>query len=350
MEWWQQPCKQVDDNFTINAEQRQQQLTKPAGSLGVLETLAIRLAGLQGTDTPRADKVHISIFAGDHGVAVEGVSAFPQAVTAQMVHNFLQGGAAISVLAKQLQAKLEIIDTGIVAPLPDQPGLIVHRAGAGTANSSIEAAMTPKQLEIALQAGHDAADRAAAQQADLFIGGEMGIGNTTAATALYCALLQQPPPILTGAGTGLNEQGIEHKIAVLDSILFKHKQCGTDAMEWLRCVGGFEVAALTGAYLRAAQCGIPILLDGFITTAAALVALRIQPDIAPWLFLSHVSSEQGHPFVLEALNQQALLNLDMRLGEGSGAAVAVNLFRSACYLHNDMATFEEAAVTGKLES
>lgn len=348
MEWWQQACKQPDNNFTTIAEQRQQQLTKPPGSLGALEAIAVRLAGLQGTDKPQAEKIHISIFAGDHGVVTEGVSAFPQEVTGQMVHNFLQGGAAISVLARQLQAHLEVIDTGIITPLPEQEGLISHRAGMGTANCSTEAAMTPEQLETALQAGKQAVDRAGSQQADLFIGGEMGIGNTTAATALYCALLHQQPPVLTGAGTGLDEQGIEHKIAVLDTILLQHKSCGNDAMEWLRCVGGFEIAALTGAYLRAAQCGIPVLLDGFITTAAALVALRIQPDITPWLMLSHVSAEQGHPFVIEALKQQPLLKLDMRLGEGSGAAVAANLLRTACCLHNEMATFEEAAVAGKL--
>ncbi|CAA6817246.1 MAG: Nicotinate-nucleotide--dimethylbenzimidazole phosphoribosyltransferase (EC [uncultured Thiotrichaceae bacterium] len=349
MKWWQQPCQQTNSNFTVNAEQRQQQLTKPPGAMGLLETTAIRLAGLQGRDKPAADKIHISVFAGDHGVVAEGVSAFPQEVTVQMVHNFLQGGAAISVLARQLGATLEVVDTGIMTPLPQQEGLVLHRAGAGTTNSTVEAAMTPEQLAIALQAGHDAVDRAVAQQADLFIGGEMGIGNTTAATALYAALLDQPVALLAGAGTGLDHQGIEHKIAVLDTILFRHRDCGSDAMEWLRCTGGFEIAALSGAYLRAAQCGLPVLLDGFISTAAALVAIRIQPDVAQWLFLSHVSAEQGHHRVLEILNQKPLLDLGMRLGEGSGAAVAVSLIRSACYLHNEMATFAEAAVAGKLK-
>lgn len=348
MNWWQQPCRQAKRDFTENAEQRQQQLTKPPGAMGLLETTAIRLAGLQGRDKPCVNEVHISIFAGDHGVVAEGVSAFPQEVTAQMVHNFLHGGAAISVLARQLGAKLEIVDTGILTPLPEQEGLVLHRAGAGTANSAVEAAMTPAQLDIALQAGHDAVERAAARHTDLFIGGEMGIGNTTAATALYCALLDEQPARLAGAGTGLDQQGIAHKVAVLDNILMQHKDCGSDAMAWLRCTGGFEVAALTGAYIRAAQCGIPVLLDGFISTAAALVAVKVQPDVAQWLFLSHVSAEQGHALTLKALDQQPLLNLGMRLGEGSGAAIAVNLLRSACHLHNEMATFEEAAVAGKL--
>ncbi len=350
MKWWQQPCQRADNNFAARAEQRQQQLTKPPGSLGVLEKTAIRLAGLQGRDRPSADKVHISVFAGDHGVVAEGVSAFPQEVTTQMVHNFLQGGAAISVLARQLGATLEVVDTGILTPLPPQEGLIIQRVGAGTANSVNEAAMTHEQLEIALQAGADAVDRAIAQEADLFIGGEMGIGNTTAATALYAALLEQPAALLAGAGTGLNAQGIEHKISVLNTILLRHRNCDNDAMEWLRCVGGFEVAALTGAYLRAAQCGLPVLLDGFISTAAALVAIKTQPDVEQWIFLSHLSNEQGHQRVLDTLDQKPLLDLGMRLGEGSGAAVAVNLLRSACALHNDMATFAEAAVDEKLES
>lgn len=349
MKWWHQPCQQADQQYTAAAEQRQQQLTKPPGALGLLETAAIRLAGLQGRDKPAVDQVHISIFASDHGVVAEGVSAFPQEVTAQMVHNFLHGGAAISVLARQLDAHLEIIDTGILTPLPAQDGLVLQRAGAATANSATTAAMTTEQLEIALQAGHDAVERAVTQRSDLFIGGEMGIGNTTAATALYCALLDLQPAQVAGAGTGLDAQGIAHKITVLNKILAQHQNCGDDALAWLRCVGGFEVAALTGAYLRAAQCGLPVLLDGFISTAAALVALRLQPDVAQWLFLSHLSAEQGHHYALDALGQQPLLNLGMRLGEGSGAAVAVNLLRSACQLHNEMATFAEAAVAGAIK-
>lgn len=349
MKWWHQPCQQADKHYTAAAEQRQQQLTKPPGALGLLETAAIRLAGLQGRDKPAVDKVHISIFAGDHGVVAEGVSAFPQEVTAQMVHNFLCGGAAISTLARQLNAHLEIIDTGILTPLPEQDGLVIQRAGAATANSAIEAAMTTEQLEIVLQAGYDAVERAVAQHNDLFIGGEMGIGNTTAATALYCALLDLQPAQVAGAGTGLDAQGIAHKITVLNKILTQHQACGNDALEWLRCTGGFEIAALTGAYLRSAQCGLPVLLDGFISAAAALVAVRLQPDVAQWLFLSHLSAEQGHHYAMEALGQQPLLNLGMRLGEGSGAAVAVNLLRSACHLHNEMATFAEAAVAGAIK-
>ena len=348
MKWWQQPCQGIDTEFVGRAHERQMQLTKPPGALGLLEDVAIRLAGLQRRDSPAANQVQISIFAGDHGVVAEGVSAFPQEVTAQMVHNFLHGGAAISVLARKLGATLEIVDTGILTPLPAQTGLVLQRAGAGTANAALTAAMSTEQLELALAAGQDAVVRAQAAGADLFIGGEMGIGNTTAATALYCALLGLQPAQVAGAGTGLDAAGIAHKVAVLERILDRHQACDNDAMAWLRCVGGFEIAALTGAYIHAAQQGLPILLDGFICTAAALVAVRLHPEVRDWLFLSHQSAEQGHHFAVEALQCKPLLNLGMRLGEGSGAAVAVNLLRSACCLHNEMATFAEAAVAGKL--
>jgi nicotinate-nucleotide--dimethylbenzimidazole phosphoribosyltransferase len=343
-----QPCATPNQQFADRAIERQAQLTKPPQALGDLETLAIRLAALQAREKPQVERVHISIFAGDHGVVAEGVSAFPQAVTQQMVANFLHGGAAISVLARSLQAQLEIIDTGIIEALPAQAGLIIQRAGAGTANSAQIVAMSEEQLQTALQAGIDAAERAHAQQAELFIGGEMGIGNTTPATVLYCALLNLSPQTMTGAGTGLDAKGIAHKTQVIEQILERHAACGTDALAWLRSAGGFEIAALTGAYLRAGQLGIPILLDGFITTAAALVALKLQPSLKDWLFLSHASAERGHKQAIASLGLRPLLDLNLRLGEGSGAAIAVSILRQACVLHNEMATFAEAAVAGKV--
>lgn len=350
MDWLTAPCFTPNQHFAELARTRQAQLTKPPQALGDLETMAIRLAGLQAREQPSVERIHISIFAGDHGVVAEGVSAFPQAVTQQMVANFLQGGAAISVLAKALKAHLEIVDTGILEPLPAQTGLVIQRAGAGTANSAQTAAMTHEQLQIALQAGFAAAERAHTHQADLFIGGEMGIGNTTPATVLYCALLNLEPRPMTGAGTGLDAAGIAHKTQVIERILQRHAPvCGTDPLAWLRCTGGFEIAALTGAYLRAGQLGLAILLDGFITTAAALVALQLQPTLKDWLFLSHASAERGHKAAIQALGLQALLDLNLRLGEGSGAAIAVPLLQQACYLHNQMATFAEAAVAGKLQ-
>ena len=347
MDWITQPCPQRKPEFKTNALERQTQLTKPLGSLGLLETLVIQIADLQQTDQPNVDEVAIAIFAADHGVAEEGVSAFPQEVTAQMVMNFLQGGAAISVLARQLKAKLEIIDTGILTPFTKQEGLIIQRAGAGTNNSANQAAMTLEQLKKALQAGHDAITRAIKNKAQLFIGGEMGIANTTSASVLYCALLKLDAENITGAGTGLDDAGIQHKINVVKHILHKHQACGEDTLAWLRCAGGFEIIALTGAYIKAAQSGLPILVDGFISSVASLWAVRLNKGVNDYLIFSHVSAEQGHRKVLETLNKSALIDLNMRLGEGSGAAVTVNLLQSACHLHNQMATFAEAAVATK---
>jgi len=349
MEWLTQISQTPCINSMEAAQQRQSELTKPPGSLGDLECVAMRLAGLQGHCFPTLDKVHISIFAADHGVAAEGVSAFPQEVTAQMVHNFLNGGAAISVLAAELGAQLDIIDVGMVMPLErEHPRLISARVGAGTANSAQSAAMSGQQLEAALTVGKEAAERAAQQQAQLFIGGDMGIANTTTATALYCYLLNLPPQALTGAGTGLDEASIQHKVQVVRRILERHLSQSQTPLDALQRMGGFELAALTGAYLRAAQLGIPILVDGFICTAAALLACRLQPTVTDWLFLSHQSAEAGHSMAVEAMQQKPLLDLGLRLGEGSGAAIAVPLLRQACALHNRMATFSEAAVATQL--
>ncbi len=350
MNWIQSPLPQRNNSFKDNAAEHQTQLTKPLGSLGELENIAIRIADIQQTDQPSVENIAVTIFAADHGVVDEGVSAFPQEVTAQMVMNFLQGGAAISVLAKQLDANLEVVDAGILTALPEQAGLVNQRAGSGTANSAKQAAMTEEQLESALQTGHDAIERAIQNNAELFIGGEMGIGNTTSAAALYCALLDLTPEQATGAGTGLDDDGIKHKISIIKQILELHHACADDPLAWLRCVGGFEIAALTGAYIRAAQCDLPVIVDGFISTAAALCAILIQPKVTDVLFFSHISAEQGHKSVMEILQQKPLLDLGMRLGEGSGAAVAAPLLQSACRLHTQMATFAEAAVATKTEA
>ena len=349
MKWIEKACPQTNPVFKQNAIERQAQLTKPPGSLGKLEEIAIRLADLQQRNQIAVENIAISVFAADHGVVEEGVSAFPQEVTAQMVVNFLSGGAAISVMAKQLDADMEVVDVGVMQELPKQDNLIVQRAGNGTANSTKQAAMTTDQLHLAMQAGFDAVERALSRNTDLFIGGEMGIGNTTSASVLYCALLGLSASQTSGAGTGLDGAGINHKIDVVERIYNMHEnRCDNNPLEWLRCAGGFEIAALTGAYIHAAQQGLPVLIDGFISSAAALCAVRINGGVADWLFFSHVSAERGHHKALVEMGQQPLLDIGMRLGEGSGAAVAVPLMRAACALHNQMATFEEAAVAGKL--
>ncbi|SFX91415.1 MULTISPECIES: nicotinate-nucleotide--dimethylbenzimidazole phosphoribosyltransferase [unclassified Pseudomonas] len=345
--WWLDPCKPLDTQVLEQAAARQQQLTKPAGSLGRLESVAVQLAGLQGQVKPNLDQVWIAIFAGDHGVVAEGVSAFPQEVTGQMLLNFVSGGAAISVLARQLEARLEVVDLGTVTPSLELAGVRHLRVGPGTANFLHGAAMTPKQGVQALQAGHDSVARAVEVGTQLFIGGEMGIGNTTAASALACALLDCPVAHLVGPGTGLDAAGISRKALVIERALALHGAQGNDPLQTLFNLGGFEIAALVGAYLACAQQGVAVLVDGFICSVAALVAVRLNPGCRPWLLFAHRGAEPGHLHVLETLGAEPLLDLGLRLGEGSGAALAVPLLRLACGLHGQMATFAEAAVADR---
>ena len=341
--WYDAPIAAPDAAVLAAARDRQAQLTKPPGSLGRLEELGVTLAAMQGIQQPRVDKVWITVFAGDHGVVAEGVSAFPQVVTAEMVRNFARGGAAISVLARTWDARLEVVNVGTVQPLEELPGVLDARVGPGTANFVREPAMTGDQLHEALMAGHDAAERAAINGARLFVGGEMGIGNTTSAAALACSLLGLPAAQLAGPGTGLDAAGVTHKALVIERALARHRS--DQPLAALQRLGGFEIAALAGAYLRCGQLGLPALVDGFITTAAALVAVRLRPDLAPWLFYAHCSAEPGHRRLLDALDAKPLLELGMRLGEGSGAAVAVPILRAAAALHAGMATFAEAGVS-----
>lgn len=345
--WLTDPLAQPDATAGQHAAKRQALLTKPPGALGRLESLVIRLAGLQGNPLPSAERARIVVFAADHGVAVEGVSAFPQSVTAAMVRNFAAGGAAVSVLARELGAELDVVNLGTVEPLEEIAGVTNCRLGPGTANFTLGPAMTEAQLAAALNAGRDAAERAYRAGVQVFIGGEMGIANTTAATALAAALLKEPPDTLAGPGTGLSATGQLHKIAVIERALVLHTTDAPSPLEILRRLGGFEIAALTGAYLRAAQWGLPVLVDGFIATAAALVAERLQTGAGDCLMYAHASAEPGHKRLLAALDAQPLLALGMRLGEGSGAAVALPLLRLACALHRNMATFAEAGVAEK---
>ncbi|KAI2694312.1 nicotinate-nucleotide--dimethylbenzimidazole phosphoribosyltransferase [Pseudomonas sp. TNT3] len=345
--WWLNPCKSIDAQSVEQAEARQQQLTKPAGSLGRLESVAVQLAGMQGQVKPTLDHLWIALFAGDHGVVAEGVSAFPQEVTGQMLHNFVNGGAAISVLARQLGASLEVVDLGTINPALNLTGVRHLNIGPGTANFVEAAAMTQTQGELALQAGRDSAQRALAAGAQLFIGGEMGIGNTTSASAVACALLDCPVVHLTGPGTGLNTAGVSHKAQVIERALALHNAQRGDTLQTLYNLGGFEIAALVGAYLACAQEGVAVLVDGFICSVAALVAVRLNSQSRPWLLFGHCGAEPGHRHVLEALGAEPLLDLGLRLGEGSGAALAVPLLRLACDLHGQMATFAEAAVADR---
>lgn len=343
--WWQDACRLPDPHAIAAATARQAQLTKPAGALGQLETIAIQLAGLQGCEQPQIQRPWLSLFAGDHGVVEEGVSAYPQAVTAQMLHNFVAGGAAVSVLARVQQIPLEVVDLGTIDLTLELPGVRHLRLGAGTANFAQGPAMSVEQCQLALAAGRDAVLRAQAIGSDLFLAGEMGIGNTTAATALACALSDATPAQLVGPGTGLDQVGVAHKQAVIERALTLHGAQLSQPFEALRRVGGFELAALSGAYLACAQSAIPALVDGFICTAAALCAVRLNPACAPWLLFAHAGAEPGHAALLASMQAQPLLDLGLRLGEGSGAALALPLIKLACELHAGMATFQQAAVT-----
>ena len=346
-EWLKVPSAKLDQSARTAAEARQGMLTKPPGALGRLESIAIQLAAMQGKEKPTLEQVRIVVFAGDHGIAAEGVSAFPQAVTAEMVRNFANGGAAISVLARQLNAELEVINLGTVVDPGPLPGVSDQKLGAGTANFATQAAMSEEQLARAMNIGRQSAERAVTKGLDLFIGGEMGIGNTTAATALACALLDVSVEQLAGPGTGLDAKGVSHKIEVIKAALALHKGQIDSPVTALRYFGGFEIAALAGAFIACGQMGVPVLVDGFIATAAALVAIKQCPGTADWLLYSHASAEPGHRHIVTALGAEPLLDLGMRLGEGSGAAVSVPLLRLACALHNEMATFAEAGVSGK---
>jgi len=349
MAWITEPAQATVSEAAEAARRRQDTLTKPPGSLGRLEELAVSLAGMQGSPRPVLERVHIAVFAADHGVAAEGVSAYPQAVTVEMVRNFAAGGAAIAVLARTLNATLEVVDVGTVADPGPLPGVISQRAGAGTANFRAGPAMAEEELEIALAAGRDAARRACDAGAQLFIGGEMGIGNTTSASAIICALLDVAPELATGPGTGLTQTGVSQKAEVVQAALNQHRTALATPLDVLRCLGGFEIAALAGAYVYCAQSGVAVVVDGLIAGAAALLAARLCPGATHWFFHSHISAEPGHAYVLRALEANPLLNLGMRLGEGSGAAVAVPLLRLACALHNEMATFGEAGVSERQE-
>lgn len=347
MQWLDQPVKPICKQSVQTAAQHQTQLTKPLGALGELETVVVRLAGMQGRVKPDIDGVQISVFAADHGIAVSGVSAYPQEVTAQMVMNFAMGGAAVSVLARHLLAEFEVVNLGTLNELPPHDAVLSRVIAAGTRDFSCEAAMHGEQLKQALAVGCERIDACAENHPDLFIAGEMGIGNTSAASAIAAALLQLPAAQLVGPGTGLDTEQVALKAARIQQALDFHTLRADQPLEILRCVGGFEIAAMTGAYIRAAQQGIPVLIDGFISTAAAMVAVALKPDVKDWLLYGHCSEEPAHRLLLDHLEGTPLLSLGMRLGEGSGAALAVDILRSACRLHAEMATFADVGVSDK---
>ncbi len=347
MTWYKDTAEKINADIKQQALERQSILTKPAGSLGLLENIAVQFAAMQSNTKPAINKVHIAVFAADHGVMDENVSAFPQAVTAEMVRNFSRGGAAISVLAKQINATLDVVDLGTIVELEPLTGVISKRIASATNNFCTQSAMSEEQCIQAMAVGREIVEKAQQENVDVFIGGDMGIGNTTTSAALACALLHEPASKLVGPGTGVDAKGLEHKTNVIEQALALHKNNNSDVFNILCDLGGFEIAALAGSYIRAAQIGMPCIIDGFITSVAALFASRLCEGAGEWFIYSHQSAEPGHAIVLKALKATPLLDLNMRLGEGSAAANVVGLIQNALALHNNMATFEQAGVSEK---
>ena len=324
-------------------------LTKPQGSLGRLEEFAMRYGLATGTVKPRIPSCRIYCFAGDHGVADEGVSAFPKEVTPQMVFNMLAGGAAVNVLARHAGADLKVVDMGVDADFGDAPGLLKHKVARGTANLAKGPAMTLAQTVQALETGIALATQAAADGITLLGTGDMGIANTTPATALFAAYLGLKPADITGRGTGVDDERLKHKIAVIEKGLAVNKASLNDPLTTLAALGGLEIAGIAGLILGGAAKRIPVVVDGFISTAGALAALKLQPAVADYVFFSHLSHERGHQVVMKALDIKPILDLNMRLGEGTGGALAMMLISAAIKMVNEMATFSSAHVSTKSE-
>jgi len=320
--------------------------TKPVGALGRLEAMALQMGLVQQTTRPVLNNPHVVVFAADHGVANSGVSAYPQAVTHQMVLNFLAGGAAINTFTRQHGIGLTIVDAGVNHPFAAGLAMVSAKAGMGTANFTEGPAMTAQQLGHCLEAAASVVDGLAAKGCNVVGFGEMGIGNTTSAAALMAGLLLLPPQQCVGKGTGVTEQGVAHKAAVVQQALNLHGPLAT-AEAALTAVGGFEIAMMYGAMLRAAHHGMLVLVDGFIATTAYLCAQTQQPDMRHYALFAHQSNEQGHALLLQHLKVQPLLNLGMRLGEGTGCAMAYPLLQSAVAFMHGMASFEQAGVSGK---
>ncbi len=330
--------------------------TKPEGSLGRLESLARRVGQIQGTDNPQVREKRICVFAADHGVTAEGVSAFPKAVTREMVANFQSGGAAINVLAKEGGIDLAIVDVGIDGDfdswIKNSPKFYHRKVGEGTRNLAKEPAMTVNECAQAMEAGREQARHANRDGVDIIGIGEMGIGNSSSAAALFAALFSIPVQEIVGRGTGIDEAILAQKQSVVRQAVARHSEVNQVFLPqtWLAEIGGFEIAAMAGLIVEAAHLNMPVVVDGFISTAAAAAAFELTPETRAVCFFSHISTETGHRVVLDRLGADPILDLEMRLGEGTGAALAIPILQAATRLLADMATFESAGVSNIIPS
>ena len=339
----------LDETAMEQARARQQVLTKPAGSLGRLEELALQIAGITQQVTPVIERKAVIVMAGDHGVTVEGVSAYPSAVTTQMVLNFLHGGAAINALARQEGARVVVVDIGVAADL-HSPNLVERKVAYGTANMASGPAMTRAQMLQAIQIGISIFDeQKKTERIELVATGEMGIGNTTASSAITAAILQIPVAQVTGRGTGLDDAQLAHKVGVIERALAVNEPDAHDPLDVLMKVGGLEIAGLVGVILAAAAQRVPVVIDGFIAGAAALIAVELNDKVAGYLIAGHTSVEQGHALILTRLGLRPLLNLGLRLGEGTGAVLAMGIIEGALRTHREMLTFAEAGVSTRTD-
>ncbi len=339
----------VDEGYQRKAQQHLDSLTKPLGSLGQLEAVAAQYVAWREEEVPKIAGKAVYVFAGDHGITDEGVSAYPREVTPQMVLNFLKGGAAINALARQTNSDIVVVDVGVDFDFNGAVGLRHRKVRRGTRNFARQAAMSEAELNAALQVGIDLANEASAQGRTLIALGEMGIGNTSSATAITAALTGKPVSELTGRGTGLDEPRCVRKSQIIDQALRHHfgdfQKTTPPAIEVLRCVGGLEIAAITGAVLGAASRRIAVVIDGFICSAGAAVACALAPNARFGIIAGHLSQEPGHRVLLEAMGVKPVLQLDMRLGEGTGAVLTFPLIESAVRIYNEMATFDSAGVS-----
>jgi len=340
--------KPLDRDAMRQAQARQDTLTKPQGSLGRLEELSIQVAGITGQARPRiGDKVIVTM-AGDHGVVAEGVSAYPSEVTAQMVYNFLRGGAGINVLACHVGARVVIVDMGVAGELKPHPDLVNHKVAFGTRNMARGPAMSHAQAIQAIEGGIEVVEQELAKGMDIVGIGDMGIGNTTPASAIAAAITGASVAEVTGRGTGIDDERLQHKIEVIEQALALNQPDPDDPLDVLAKVGGFEIGGIAGVAIGAAAHRIPVVLDGFISGAGALIAAELAPQVKDYMIAAHCSVEIGHRWILDRLGLTPLFDLGLRLGEGTGAALGISIVEAAVKILNEMATFGQAGVSEKL--
>lgn len=338
----------VDINKMKITQERLDALTKPPGSLGKLEEIAKLIVGITGKENPVLGEKIIFTFAADHGVVKEGVSAFPQAVTGQMVYNFLSGGAGINVLARHVGARVVVADLGVASDLKPDPRLIIKKINYGTKNMAEGRAMTRKEALRSIEAGIEIFEEEFKKGVDIVGIGEMGIGNTTAASAITASFTNMPPAQLTGRGTGLSDKALENKIRIIEKALAANKPDAKDAIDVLAKVGGFEIGGLAGVILAACARRVPVVIDGFISGAAALIAYCLEPKTKGYMIAAHASVERGHILALKHIGLKPIFDLELRLGEGTGAALAMGIIDASLKIMKEMATFKGAQVSERL--